>query len=333
MLPSGLPVTAELGWIASGTGDVGERARAALERLRRVVPFEGGWVGLLDPQRGGHILLASQGYDGPVRERLAGPAVAAEVEHVGLSRWPRLAMRIADLPYRPAESGTWEAYMRPAGFRDGLGVGLFSRDGRYLGVFGLSTDTAGGFTEAVRDAVGLLAPAIADAVDPLRPIASAARLVHGATAGVVLTRAGAAQPLPGLPDHPLLAAGSTVLAVAAAQLAGALQYATFLCPSGPADHLRVTALAGPAWPPTAVTAAVVVGPPGDLSGLTRRELEILGLLVEGWANRRIAAGLGIADRTVAAHLEHVLAKLGAQSRTLAAVRAQRQGLYVPRGLA
>ena len=37
----------------------------------------------------------------------------------------------------------------------------------------------------------------------------------------------------------------------------------------------------------------------------------------------------MAPRTVAAHLEHVLAKLEAPTRTLAAVRAERDGLYVP----
>jgi hypothetical protein len=37
----------------------------------------------------------------------------------------------------------------------------------------------------------------------------------------------------------------------------------------------------------------------------------------------------VAPRTVAAHVEHVLVKLEAPSRTLAAVRAEREGLYVP----
>jgi DNA-binding CsgD family transcriptional regulator len=37
----------------------------------------------------------------------------------------------------------------------------------------------------------------------------------------------------------------------------------------------------------------------------------------------------VAPRTVAAHVEHILAKLGAGTRALAAVRALGQGLYVP----
>ena len=74
-----------------------------------------------------------------------------------------------------------------------------------------------------------------------------------------------------------------------------------------------------------------ISPGGDLRGLTPRELEVLGLLVEGYANQEIAQALVVAPRTVAAHLEHILVKLGASSRTLAAVRAERAGLYVPAG--
>jgi DNA-binding NarL/FixJ family response regulator len=61
-------------------------------------------------------------------------------------------------------------------------------------------------------------------------------------------------------------------------------------------------------------------------------LEVLGLLIEGWTNARIAAALVLAPRTVATHVEHILAKLGAGPRALAAVRGVGQGLYLPRAL-
>ena len=67
----------------------------------------------------------------------------------------------------------------------------------------------------------------------------------------------------------------------------------------------------------------------DLRGLTPRELEVLGLLIDGCSNQQIARALVVAPRTVAAHLEHILVKLDATTRTLAAVRAEREGLYVP----
>ena len=52
-------------------------------------------------------------------------------------------------------------------------------------------------------------------------------------------------------------------------------------------------------------------------------------MVDGASNQEISLQLVLAQRTVAAHLEHILAKLDAPNRTLAAVRACREGLYVP----
>jgi DNA-binding NarL/FixJ family response regulator len=126
--------------------------------------------------------------------------------------------------------------------------------------------------------------------------------------------------------------------VAARQLPSSGGYGSFLCPDAAHDpmhssHVRITVLACPADAPQYLIAVVLLSPPGDLYGLTGRELEILGLLVEGWPNRRIGAALFIAPRTVAAHVEHILPKLGTPTRTLAAVRALRLGLYVPFPLA
>jgi DNA-binding NarL/FixJ family response regulator len=49
--------------------------------------------------------------------------------------------------------------------------------------------------------------------------------------------------------------------------------------------------------------------------LTRREREIAELIAEGLSNREIAERLVIAKRTADSHVEHILAKLGFNSRT------------------
>jgi DNA-binding NarL/FixJ family response regulator len=54
--------------------------------------------------------------------------------------------------------------------------------------------------------------------------------------------------------------------------------------------------------------------------LTRRELEILGLLAKGYLYKEIAEELGIAISTVRAHLHAVYEKLHVQSRTEAVVK-------------
>lgn len=60
--------------------------------------------------------------------------------------------------------------------------------------------------------------------------------------------------------------------------------------------------------------------------LTPRELEVLQLVAEGFPNKAIAHRLDISEHTVKFHVNAILGKLGAQSRTEAAVRAARLGL-------
>lgn len=62
--------------------------------------------------------------------------------------------------------------------------------------------------------------------------------------------------------------------------------------------------------------------------LTPREREVLGLLAEGLGNKAIASRLGISEHTAKFHVNAILAKLGAGSRSEAIVLAARQGLVV-----
>jgi DNA-binding NarL/FixJ family response regulator len=58
------------------------------------------------------------------------------------------------------------------------------------------------------------------------------------------------------------------------------------------------------------------------AGLSRREVEVLGLAAEGLTNREIAARLFLSKRTVDMHVRNLLAKLGCRSRVEAAHRAR-----------
>jgi DNA-binding NarL/FixJ family response regulator len=59
--------------------------------------------------------------------------------------------------------------------------------------------------------------------------------------------------------------------------------------------------------------------------LTAREREVLALIADGRSNREIARLLRLSEKTVKAHVSSVLAKLGVQDRTQAAVYAVRHG--------
>ncbi len=65
------------------------------------------------------------------------------------------------------------------------------------------------------------------------------------------------------------------------------------------------------------------GPGAGLDALTSREREVLAELAKGRSNREIARVLGVAEKTVKAHVSAVLAKLGVQDRTQAALLAVR----------
>jgi two-component system, NarL family, response regulator LiaR len=60
--------------------------------------------------------------------------------------------------------------------------------------------------------------------------------------------------------------------------------------------------------------------------LTAREQEVLRLIARGHPNKRIALELGIAEKTVKAHVSHILDKLAVNDRTQAALYATRLGL-------
>ena len=62
------------------------------------------------------------------------------------------------------------------------------------------------------------------------------------------------------------------------------------------------------------------------SELTKRELEILRLIIQGLSNKQIAYTVGIATYTVNNHVKSILGKLGASDRTQAATSAIARGI-------
>ncbi|MGM9513007.1 response regulator [Roseateles sp. DB2] len=88
--------------------------------------------------------------------------------------------------------------------------------------------------------------------------------------------------------------------------------------------LRASALPAPV-PQVAALAGVVVAPDVE-AGLSPREGEILREIVQGASNKEIARRLGIAETTVKIHVQHILRKLGLNSRVQVAVWASERGI-------
>jgi DNA-binding NarL/FixJ family response regulator len=81
-----------------------------------------------------------------------------------------------------------------------------------------------------------------------------------------------------------------------------------------------------------VTATLLPSPPRLpdelISAPTAREMEVLQFLAEGLTNRAIASQLGISEHTVKFHVNAILTKFEAQSRTEAVVIAMRLGYII-----
>ena len=67
-------------------------------------------------------------------------------------------------------------------------------------------------------------------------------------------------------------------------------------------------------------------PPRFASGLTGREIEVVGLVAQGHTNREIAQKLVLSSGTVKVHVQRIIRKLCVSDRNQAAVRAMELGL-------
>jgi len=101
--------------------------------------------------------------------------------------------------------------------------------------------------------------------------------------------------------------------------------------AAPAHAIAPAALAVAAghWVLDESFAAVLLNvgePPGAPTLLSPREQQVLSLLSEGLSNRDVATRLGISHHTAKFHVNAILDKLGATTRTEAVVLAARSGL-------
>lgn len=124
-----------------------------------------------------------------------------------------------------------------------------------------------------------------------------------------------------LPPTLVLASGGVALDALAAGARGVLRRDA----DGPALGAGVRAVAAGlvALDPSFAPALAPARPAPE--ALSPREAEVLALLAEGLPNKLIADRLHISEHTAKFHVNAILAKLGAQSRTEAVVRAARQG--------
>ncbi|MEU4258253.1 response regulator transcription factor [Streptomyces fradiae] len=145
--------------------------------------------------------------------------------------------------------------------------------------------------------------------------------MHGSEATAAITGRGG-----GAPRVLVLTTYDTDADILAAVEAGASGY---LLKDAPPEELAAavrTAAAGRSALAPAVAHRLMHRLRAPAQALTRRELEVLGLVAEGLSNQQISKRLFLSQATVKSHLVHVFAKLSVESRTAAVAEARARGL-------
>ncbi|HEV7556861.1 MAG TPA: response regulator transcription factor [Kofleriaceae bacterium] len=132
-------------------------------------------------------------------------------------------------------------------------------------------------------------------------------------------------------DLPVVAVVGNVAQVAPALAAGA-RGVVLRDQVGPGIHAALAAVrSGLTVIDTELASALVPSQPAPREPkgrgeLTERERQVVQLLAEGLSNKLVADRLGISDHTAKFHVNGVMMKLGASTRTEAVVEAMRRGL-------
>lgn len=302
-----------------------ERGPGAAEHVLDVVRAASHHVaaGLLQWDAGArrHRVLATTGYlpsfltqiqagltDGPVFRRL----VRA-----------RVPLRYDDAPYDFRQMDVYQRILAPVGYGDGLSAALYLDGDRYVGMLHMSADSSDAFGDDVRDFVAALVPVLGHLCDLAR--LSPGSLGDDYCAQVVTVSE--IRPVSGRLLSPVLTEGSGIHRVVAHFLESSNPAIQGLWPDRTRSWRQVVLLRIRDTLSGSARSALVGDRPYELPyGLSGREVDVLTHVSRGTSNLQIAADLCVAPRTVATHVEHILAKLGCESRTGAASRAAREGL-------
>ncbi|MER5473939.1 response regulator transcription factor [Streptomyces sp. NPDC002685] len=144
--------------------------------------------------------------------------------------------------------------------------------------------------------------------------------MHGAEATAAITAR------PGAPRVLVLTTYDTDADILAAVEAGASGY---LLKDAPPEELSAavrTAASGHSALAPRVADRLMDRMRTPAAALSRRELEVLELVKDGFSNQQISKKLFLSQATVKSHLVHIYAKLGVDSRTSAVAAATERGV-------
>jgi DNA-binding CsgD family transcriptional regulator len=268
--------------------------------------------------------VATIGYPDAAARHLAGKFT--ESHHGRLVMMMTGGLRIARDPYGFRSSSDFREVLQPAGFDDGVSLALRNSAQDVVGALHLSAVSVRDFRPNVLATVEILGRALARAIQ-LASCSTPDVTLPRDFAAVRLDARGVATPMVGRePLH--LELDADVRAIIGTVLATGTQFGTFLHQQR-RRLIEVRLYAdGTA---TSSRRACIVGtrPARSTCGLTLRQLEVLTAVATGAGNREIAQELCLTPRTIAAHVEAILTRLGTPTRAGAAAMATAAGILLP----
>lgn len=270
--------------------------------------------------------VATVGYPRPVAQHLGGEFLHSA--HGRLVLESRHPMRIESDTHDFRRTTHFHDVLKPAGYDDGLSLALRSADDVVVGIVHLSAHSA----EDLRTETLAGLPAIGRVLARVTEVASCTVRDVTLPPEYAVARVDAqGQVHPVIGRDPLhLDLDDDLLAIVHEILATGVRFASFLHQQdGRLVEVRVHA---PEGRRTVHQPYVVATRPAESTlGLTMRQLEVLTAVATGAGNREIAEELFLTQRTVAAHVEAILTRLGTRSRAGAAAKATAAGVLLPSG--
>ena len=295
-------------------------AEGVLSALADLIPFEVASLSRWDEAAGRHVSIAD-----------AMPRATAGIIETELHRDPlfarvqrtREALWLSDMPRQLRSMSPVVRAVELLGFSEGTTQCLFATDGRYVGVLNIGVTRPPESLLPVRPVVAMLTDSLAAVVDPLRQNDSCNEPSEPGDGVWAMT-------VPDSPDVPYVSVNGGLLRRPGADgaLLSDLIRATARSRLLPTTILVIHAqqLLEVRLTRSGTATQAVCRPCACPSRLSIRELQVMAELTRGLTNREIAGSLSIGVRTVATHIEHILAKLGLPNRAAVAARAAAWGL-------
>ncbi|MBB5159683.1 helix-turn-helix transcriptional regulator [Saccharopolyspora phatthalungensis] len=310
----------DIGQIAAATTDLRAGAAEILDRFRSIVPYAAASISAWNPITDRHETIANASYPPEVVRHLDTWFVHHDEVYELMRNVDPEPLRWRDMPFDYRRLYSAREVFMPAGFDEGVTTCLYTPDGRYTGSMHVSTDSRRHPSDSAAHALVIMQQMLAGVTDILRPPTWLASSLGTEEGGAIVTPEARVVTLAGpAPGPHLISDGALPRAVAQTLCSG--QVVTRFLWQDDAGHWHEVRLA-----PIPEGAVVTVAASRLPHELTPRELDVLTLVTAGCSNPQIAATLFLSTKTVAKHVEHLLAKLCCTTRAEAASRAINEGL-------